>query len=137
MQYVDQIKANKRRDNLRATKKKEVIPYSKIHNFIEWLCEQTEGKNYCGVYGVPRGGIFFAMLYSYKRNLPMLQAPCANCLIIDDDAGLGHTIAPYLRRGYDVAVMFSRKECKEQATYIFDYYNNYDEDVFLVFPWGE
>ena len=74
---------------------------------------------------------------SYKMNIPMLQAPCKGCLVIDDDSGLGTSIAPYIRRGYDTAVMFSRKSCKEKATFVFDYYDNYDKDVFLVFPWGE
>ena len=137
MQYQDQIEEYSRRDKLRETIKKQVISYERIHQFINELVEKTKEKHYVGVYGVPRGGLFFAMLYSYKMKIPMLQSPCKNCLVIDDDSGLGTTIAPYLRRNYDVAVMFSRKACKEKATYIFDYYDNYDKDVFLVFPWGE
>lgn len=137
MQSKTQLKEYARRDNLRAIRKKKVISYRYIHKFINDLAKKTKNKHYIGVYGVPRGGIFFAMLYSYKMNIPMLQAPCKDCLVIDDDSGLGTTIAPYLRRGYDVAVMFSRKACKEKATFVYDYYDNYDKDVFLIFPWGE
>ena len=103
---------------------------------IGWQKKQL-AKSTLVYMGYQGGGLFFAMLCSYKMKIPMLQSPCKDCLVIDDDSGLGSTIAPYLRRGYDVAVMFSRKACKEKATYIFDYYDNYDKDVFLVFPWGE
>ena len=137
MQYQDQVEEYARRDALRDSIKKEVIPYSRIHEFIDWLAEKTKDKKYIGGYGIPRGGLFYALLCSYKMKIPMLQSPCKYCLVIDDDSGLGSTIAPYLRRGYDVAVMFSRKECKEKATFVFDYYDNYDKDVFLFFPWGE
>ena len=110
----------------------KITTYDEVEKFIKELVKQTKDKNYTGVYGIPRGGLIFAFLYSYYMNIPLLGAPCKNCLVIDDDIGTGLTIQGYIGK-YDTAVMFSNKLCSIKPTYLYEYYK---DDEYRVFPWN-
>lgn len=112
--------------------KKEIITFDEVVKFIDELSEKAAGK-YTGVYGIPRGGLILAVLYSYKNNIPLLLAPQPGCLVIDDDIGTGLTIQAYVGK-YDTAVMYSRPECLVKPTYIHNYYDN---ETYKVFAWND
>lgn len=132
MTNEDLRQANKRRLETLKNSKKEIISFNEIQKFIDDLSKQTEGK-YTGVYGVPRGGLILAVMYSYRNNIPLLLAPQKGCLVIDDDIGTGLTINPYIGK-YDVAVMYSNEDCSVKPTYLHAYY---DDSVYKVFAWNE
>ena len=112
--------------------KKEVITFDEIQQWINELAEQTKGK-YNGVYGVPRGGLILAVLYSYRLNIPLLGAPQKGCLVIDDDIGTGLTISAYVGK-YDTAVMYSNTTCPVKTTYLYKYYDN---ENYKEFAWNK
>ena len=112
--------------------KVEIISWEEIEEWIIQLADRIKDKNYCGLYGVPRGGIIIATLLSYKTKLPLLFAPTKNCLIIDDNMATGITILNYLNR-YDIAVMYKNPKCKIQPTYLFKEYG----ETFKVFAWNK
>jgi len=75
-------------------------------------------------------------MLSYRLKIPLLASPCEGCLVVDDDFAIGSSMTPYIMRGYDTAVMFGHKTSPVRATYIYKWFDDY-EDEFLVFPWGE
>lgn len=86
--------------------KKTYLTWNDIENFIGWLIEQItkDSKHYIGIYGIPKGGTILATILSYRLHLPLLQAPCEGCLIVDEISATGATLTPYKDR-YDIATM--------------------------------
>lgn len=108
----------------------EIISWQEIEDFIDKL---SSLKKYDSVYGIPRGGLLLAIMYSYKNNVPLLLAPKKGCLVIDDDIGTGLTITPFIGK-YDTAVMYSNAQCEIKPTYVYKYY---DEEKYKVFAWNK
>lgn len=90
-------------------------------------------KNVTGVYGVPRGGLVLAVMLSYKCNIPLLQAPCEGCVVIDDIADTGTTLEHYKEKGYYIATMFYHKQSKVVP----DYWKHEKQEEWIIFPWEE
>lgn len=109
----------------------EIISWGEITDWISKLATLIKDKNYTGIYGIPRGGLILATLLSYKTGLPMLQTPCQNCLVVDDDASTGLTLLPYYNR-YDIALMYKNPDCKLKPTYLYKEYG----EIFKVFVWN-
>lgn len=126
-----------RKENRERLEKLQELPkvkttWNEIEEFINDISKYS--KKYVGVYGVPRAGELLAILYSYKNDIPILNAPCKGCLVIDDDIGTGLTASAYIGK-YDVAVMFSNRSCKIIPEFVWKYYD--DENIFRRFPWEE
>lgn len=67
--------------------------------------------NLCGIHGVPRGGMVLAVALSHRLELPLLEQPCAGCLVVDDVYETGQTLAPYRHLdGCHVLVWISKAE---------------------------
>ena len=65
----------------------------------------------CGIHGVPRGGMVLAVALSHRLELPLLEQPCAGCLVVDDVYETGQTLAPYRQlEGCHVLVWISKAE---------------------------
>jgi GTP cyclohydrolase I len=59
------------------------------------LANRWEGANLSGVYGIPSGGVPVALLVARLMDLPILEAPQRNALIVDDLVDSGATFANY------------------------------------------
>lgn len=105
-----------------------ITTYQEMEDFVKNIPDKYE----VGVYGVPRGGLMLAVMYSYFHDVPLLQAPAPYCLVIDDDMATGITMSQFIGR-YDTAVMFSNTECEVKPTYLYQYYQ---DDEFRMFPWN-
>ena len=127
---IDSSKYNNRFDNFDS--RKEIIDWVEIQDWVDILSEKIKGKNYTGIYGIPRGGIIIATLLSYRTGLPLLLAPQSNCLIVDDDASTGITLLPYCNR-FDIALMYKNPNCNIVPTYLYKEYG----EVYKVFIWNE
>lgn len=127
---IDTKKYNQRFSDFDKTKT-GIISWAEITDWIDKLTILIKDKNYAGIYGIPRGGLILATLLSYKTGLPMLQAPCQNCLIVDDDASTGLTLLPYYNR-YDIALMYKNPDCKLKPNYLYKEYG----EIFKVFVWN-
>ena len=113
------------------SEKIEIIGWEEIIEWINILAEKIKDKHYVGIFGVPRGGLILAVLLSYKTGLPLLQNPCKNCIIMDDDMSTGITLLPYVNR-YDIALMYKNPKCKIEPTYLFREYGK----IFKKFIWN-
>jgi len=128
----------------------EVVGFS--WSLIEQLVSQivlqinNSGQKYSAVYGLPRGGLIPAVMFSHQLGLPYYDwadlgsrtepARHHNVLIVDDVIETGKTIKSRFAwssdlRPFDIATLID----KLQADWI-DYYGlRVDLDVWVKFPW--
>ena len=86
-----------------------------------------------GVYGPARGGLPLAVMFSHLAGVPLLEAPCPGCLVIDDICDTGRTL--YAQ---------SQKADRRVATLAYKRQASFEPDLWLVeapdnewvvFPW--
>ena len=117
------------------------VTWEQVEEFISKVIEKYSSTEITGVYGIPRGGIILASILSYKMNVPMLLAPCKNCIIIDDICDSGETLLHYDRnssesgkkKGYHIVTMFY----KETSQVTPEFYMHLKTDKWIVYPWEE
>lgn len=110
----------------------ELVTWSNIDNYINSLVNVIKDKSFTGVYGIPRGGLIFAVILSHKLNIPLLMAPCDNCIIIDDIADTGQTLKHFKEnKSYYIATMFYHK----QSIVVPDFWYREKTDNWIVYPW--
>ena len=80
---------------------KKYVTWEEIEEYVQKAarayakyCDKN-AKQQRGVWGPARGGIPYATLLSDMANMPILGAPCKDCLIIDDVADSGETLKRY------------------------------------------
>lgn len=73
---------------------KYYVTWSDVETFVNVLVDKVkfETKKFSGVYGLPRGGLIPAIMISHALDIPLLLAPCNNCLIVDDIADSGRSL---------------------------------------------
>ena len=77
---------------------------------INSIYKQCKNKKFEGVYGFPRGGLCIAVALSHSLELPLLDEPKNNSLIVDDIYDTGYTLEKikYLK-GSETHVWVSKK----------------------------
>ena len=117
---------------------KYFVTWDDIETFVNVFIDQVklENKKFTGVYGLPRGGLVFAVMLSNRLGIPMLIAPTDGCLIVDDIADSGKSLSHFTENDtqfnkYYIATMFyhQRSEVKPH------YYMHNKENRWIVFPW--
>ena len=70
------------------------ITWNEINDYLNAVIADVKAKGLqvSGVYGLPRGGLIFAIWLSYKMNIPLLSHAAENCIIIDDIADTGRSL---------------------------------------------
>lgn len=111
----------------------EFITLPDVSEFADKVAEYYEKQHKLptGVYGIPRGGLVPAVMFSHKLNVPLLAAPCKGCLIIDDIAETGESILHYNRMGYDIATIIVGPDCPVMPKF---YYRKRTQD-WIKFFW--
>lgn len=115
---------------------KEKVQWNEVELYLKEVVKKYKHKRISGVYGLPRGGLVFAIMLSHKLNIPLLQAPTKNCIIIDDicDSGeslLHYTTNRYNKNKYYITTMYYNKKSNIEV----DYYYKEKEDKWIVYPW--
>ena len=117
---------------------KEIVSWEDIEEYINLVAEYYLNKNIIGIYGIPRGGLIFAVLLSHKMNIPILQAPVENCIIIDDICDTGESLVHYYkdssgekRNKYHITTMYY----KENNLVKPELYLHKKENKWIVYPW--
>ena len=119
---------------------KVYVSYIDIEDYVKELCVYLKEHNIqpTGVYGIPRGGLFFAMLISYRLNIPMLLAPCDGCIVVDDIADSGRTLLHFTKNDtqfnkYFITTMYYH----ERSQVIPDFWYMNKGTDWIVFPYEE
>ncbi|MFC1682167.1 phosphoribosyltransferase [Nanoarchaeota archaeon] len=102
---------------------------SALKKLIEKIKES--GKIYCGVYGIPRGGLVLAVCMAHALDLPLLMAPTKECLVVDDISDTGNALAGISNK--DIACIYSTSWTKSPPT--FHILEKQNQDQWIVFPW--
>ena len=117
---------------------KVLVSWDDIHNYIDLIALDLEKRNIkpTGVYGIPRGGLIFATMLSYKLNIPLLLNAAEGCVIIDDIADSGRTLLHFTQNDtqfnkYYITTMFYH----ERSVVKPDFYIHKKQDNWIVFPY--
>ena len=95
------------------------------------------GKDFKGVYGIPRGGVILAVLLSHKLDLPYVENPydyqLDDFIVIDDVADTGETLKFY-EETFEKSYIVTIHE-HEQSIVKPDYSVIDKGDKWIVYPW--
>ena len=95
------------------------------------------GKDFKGVYGIPRGGVILAVLLSHKLDLPYVENPydyqLDDFIVIDDIADTGQTLKFY-EETFEKSYIVTIHE-HEQSIVKPDYSVIDKGDKWIVYPW--
>ena len=98
---------------------------------IDSISSQCKNKKFEGVYGFPRGGLCLAVTISHSLELPLLDEPKTNSLIVDDIYDTGHTLERVKNlEGTETYVWISKKKPTWWNSY--KYIKN---NEWIIFPW--
>ena len=95
------------------------------------ISKQCINKTLEGVYGFPRGGLCLAVALSHSLELPLLDEPKNNSLIVDDIYDTGYTLEKIKHiKGSETHVWISKK----QPTW-WNSYKYIKDNEWIIFPW--
>lgn len=119
------------------------VDWKDVEYFVNEVAHEYRSKEFDGVFGLPRGGLVFAVMLSHRLNLPLLMAPTNKSLIVDGICDSGESLVHYIKNSS------SEDEVKERPTVCTMYYNEnklgvvpdyymfIKSDRWIVFPWEE
>ena len=117
---------------------KEYVTWQDVEAYVQEVANRYKDSNIPGVYGIPRGGLIYAVLISHKMHIPMLMSAVENCIIVDDIADTGETLIHYQNNSsgdgknkYHITTMYYR----EGSTVKPEYYYREKKDKWIVYPW--
>ena len=117
---------------------KVYVSWEQIDEFIEGVVKDLEIKGIkpSGVYGIPRGGMIFATMLSYKLDIPLLLNAAKDCIIVDDIADSGRTLLHFTENDtqfnkYYIATMFYHDRSVVKP----EYYKFEKNNDWIVFPY--
>jgi len=94
------------------------------------------GCKYCGVYGIPRGGLVLATCLSHRLNVPLIfdkNDVTNEVLVVDDISDNGTQLLRWFEIGNDIATIHSTSWTKSPPKYSVE--NKLREDTWIVYPW--
>ena len=113
------------------------VDWEQVETFLDEISVISDlyNLNFTGVYGLPRGGLLLAVMISHRLNIPLLLAPCKNCLIVDDIADTGISLEHYdidkNEKQYYITTMYYHRQSKVVP----DFYVYEKTDNWIKFPW--
>ena len=115
---------------------KEYVSWNRVEEYVEYVCENYKNTGLTGVYGLPRGGLVFAVMISHKLNIPLLMAPIKDCLIVDDICDSGESLLHYQQNSsafnkplYHITTMYYKEIVTPEL------YWGKKDSKWIVFPW--
>lgn len=123
---------------------KVYVTWDQVTKYIDDVSSIVKNKDLKGIFTFPKGGLVLATLLSYKTGLPILLAPCNNCVIIDDICDSGITMKKYSdlkdEKSYFITAMYIQNDQLEETTLYqcnLDYFGRIKYQDWIVFPWEE
>ena len=107
------------------------LSWKEFNICADLISKTCSTKKLSGVYGVPRGGLCLAVAISHTLQIPFLETPQINSLVVDDVYETGVTLSRFREiKGVIVFVWLSKVEP--------DWWNAVEvvkKDEWIVFPW--
>lgn len=110
------------------------LTWEDFGEMVDSLAQQVQESElkFDGVYGIPRGGLPIAVSLSHKLNLPLLDEPTINTLVVDDISDTGKTLDEFTN-AYEIATLFSTDWTIVKPKYWVREKENKED--WIVFPW--
>ena len=99
---------------------------------VKALSNQFSASEYSGVFGVPRGGLCLAVALSHALDLPLLDNPTPDALIVDDVCETGRTLEALRLQCPDATFAVWVSKCLPQWWLAAEVV---DSPEWLLFPW--
>lgn len=119
---------------------KVYVTWEQVDEFVEYVATilEKQHQQISGVFGIPRGGLIFAVMLSHRLKVPLLSSAFEGCLIVDDICDSGESLVHFVKNTsnpnapkYVVATMFY----KENKLGIKPDIYRYDKkDNWIVYP---
>ena len=107
------------------------LSWIEFDDFIFSISKECINKKFAGVYGFPRGGLCIAVALSHSLQIPLLDEPKINSLIVDDIYDTGQTLEKTKHlKGSEAHVWISKKKPTWWNSY--KYING---NEWIIFPW--
>jgi len=120
---------------------KEFVTWEQVESFVDDIAKTYKGVKLSGIYGLPRGGLILAVMLSHRLHIPMLMAPCQDCMIVDDICDSGESLLHYCRDSsleekpdWTIVTMFYKENILGVHPAVYKYKK---EDKWIVFPWED
>ena len=117
---------------------KVFVSWEDIDKYLDGVVEDVKKRGLppSGVYGVPRGGLIFATMLSYKMDIPLLLNAAKDCIIIDDIADSGRTLMHFTKNDtqfhkFYITTMYYHERSMVKP----DYYMFEKKDNWIVYPY--
>jgi GTP cyclohydrolase I len=109
----------------------KVVSYKEVQQLTAKLAARIRAQKVeiSGIFGVPRGGVPIAIELSKMLGAPLLSQPRRGCLVVDDVADSGKTLARYA--DYRQAVLFAKPNAKVSSAI----FSAAVSDKWIQFPW--
>jgi hypoxanthine phosphoribosyltransferase len=116
---------------------KMLVTWEQVNHYLDaligYLARTQKLEKVVGIYGIPRGGLVLAVMLSHRLNVPLLLAPCKDCIVIDDIADTGITLKHYAESNYFITTMFYH----EQSIVVPNYWFFDKTNKWVVYPWED
>lgn len=113
---------------------KRKLSWSDVERLAKELAEHITSEkkisDFNTIYGVPRGGIYVALLLKKYLKLPLVTEPLDNSLLVDDIVDSGATIAKYHGKCLAIASLHIKPH-----TFIKPHFFVEETDDWVVYPW--
>ena len=110
---------------------KKHFTWMEFDKSVDYIANQCQFLELSGIYGIPRGGLCLAVALSHKLDIPLIQKPLKNSLIVDDVFETGYTLSKFKNiEGANFFVLISKKKPIWWRTV-----NLTDKKEWIVFPW--
>ncbi|MFM8935698.1 MAG: hypothetical protein ACKOE9_01760, partial [Vulcanococcus sp.] len=71
------------------------LSWAEFDQAVTHIAASCAGQSFCGIHGIPRGGLVLAVALSHRLALPLLPVAQAGCLVVDDVVETGRTLEPH------------------------------------------
>jgi len=120
---------------------KHFVTWQEVEDFISDVIREYKDKKVTGVYGLPRGGLIFAVMLSHRLHIPMLVSPIEGCMIVDDICDSGESLVHYVNNAsgneeldYTIVTMYYKQN---KLGIVPDFWKDEKNNEWIVFPWEE
>lgn len=114
---------------------RQFYSWTDIEQMVKVLAKSIEDSPVIidSIYGIPRGGLIPATLLSHRMNIPMVEFPTQNTLIVDDIVDSGLTLSRYLFNPFACLVYKSTTSTMIPTFFAVNYLGS----EWINFPWEE
>ena len=108
-----------------------ILTWDEFNSCVVSITHICRGKQFSGVYGLPRGGLCLAVALSHSLKIPFLNSPQSDCLVVDDVYETGESLRDIYKMRDITTFVWLSKVAPEWWNAV----EIVDPNEWLVLPW--